>query len=427
MIGETGMELDWLVIGVFAVVYLGMALGRWPGLAIDRTGVAVIGAIVLFVSGAVDGQAAFRFIDFPTIAVLFALMVIAAQFAASGFFEWIGSGIAQGRVGERVLLFHVVLTGGVLAALLTNDVVVWAMTPVLVQGLLHRGINPRPYVIALACAANAGSAATVIGNPQNLLIGEYGGIGFWPFVLACGVPALVSLAVVYGVILTARTGIGLAARKSPATDTETIGQPVCLKREPLVKALAATVALVIVFSVAEERATWALAIAGALLLSRKLATRQMLSMVDWHLLLLFAGLFVVTGALGARPALIPGVLATSISAGTYYGMETLGALALAGSNTIGNVPLVVFLLSVTGDWTASALYALALFSTLSGNFLIVGSVANIIAVERARSLGVTVSFIDYARIGIPVTALSLLAAYAWIRVGYPFILSGSAG
>lgn len=415
------MELDWLVIGVFAVVYLGMALGRWPGLAIDRTGVAVIGAIVLFVSGAVDGQAAFRFIDFPTIAVLFALMVIAAQFAASGFFEWIGSGIAQGRVSHKVLLFHVVLTGGVLAALLTNDVVVWAMTPVLVQGLLHRGVNPRPFVIALACAANAGSAATVIGNPQNLLIGEFGGLGFWPFLMACGVPALVSLAVVYGVILRARTGIGSAAHKSPATDADTVGQPASLKREPLAKALAATVALVIVFSVAEERATWALAIAGALLLSRKLATRQMLSMVDWHLLLLFAGLFVVTGALGARPALIPGVFATSISAGAY-GMETVGALALAGSNTIGNVPLVVFLLSVTGDWTASALYALALFSTLSGNFLIVGSVANIIAVERARSLGVTISFIDYARIGIPVTLLSLAAAYVWIRIGYPFIL-----
>ncbi|WP_316977112.1 SLC13 family permease [Shumkonia mesophila] len=410
------MELDWLVIGVFVVVYLGMALGRWPGLAIDRTGVAIIGAIVLVVSGAVHGQAAFRFIDFPTIAVLFTLMVIAAQFAASGFFEWIGTGIAHGRVSQKVLLFHVVLTGGVLAALLTNDVVVWAMTPVLVQGLLRRGLNPRPYVIALACAANAGSAATVIGNPQNLLIGEYGGLGFWPFLLACGIPAAISLMVVYGVILKAPFGIGSAAAQTPAEDDA--GRSAILKREPLAKALAATVALVIVFSVAEDRATWALAIAGALLLSRRLATRQMLSMVDWHLLLLFAGLFVVTGALGARPALIPGVVLAPLSGGPY-GTEALAAVALAGSNTIGNVPLVVFLLSVTGDWTDMALYSLALFSTLSGNFLIVGSVANIIAVERARALGVTIGFVDYAKIGVPVTVLSLLAAYAWIRLVYP--------
>lgn len=424
MIGAAGMELDWLVIGVFAVVYLGMALGRWPGLAIDRTGVAIIGAIVLIVSGAVEGQAAFRFIDFPTIAVLFALMVIAAQFAASGFFEWIGTGIAHGRVGHKVLLFHVVLAGGVLAALLTNDVVVWAMTSVLVQGLLQRGLNPRPYVIALACAANAGSAATVIGNPQNLLIGEYGELGFWPFLLACGVPAVVSLAVVYGVILKTCFGIGSAASQAPTA--EIAGQPAVLKREPLAKAVAATVALVIVFSVAEDRATWALAIAGALLLSRKLATRQMLSMVDWHLLLLFAGLFVVTGALGARPALIPGIAAAFHSGGPY-GIEALGAVALAGSNTIGNVPLVVFLLSVMADWSTPALYSLALFSTLSGNFLIVGSVANIIAVERARALGVTIGFLDYARIGVPVTVLSLLAGYAWLRFGYPLFFGGLSG
>ncbi|MDX9861066.1 MAG: SLC13 family permease, partial [Rhodospirillales bacterium] len=350
------MESDWLVIGVFFIVYLGMALGRWPGLAIDRTGVAVIGAIALLVTGAVDGEAAFRSIDFPTIAVLFALMVIAAQFAASGFFEWIGTRIALGRTSQKVLLFHVVLAGGALAAFLTNDVVVWAVTPVLVQGLLRRGLNPRPYVIALACAANAGSAATVIGNPQNLLIGEYGGLGFWPFLVTCGVPAAFSLAVVFVVIVLARSGIGATPARAPGTDPEM--QMVAVKLEPLVKAVAATAALVIVFSIAEDRAIWALAIAGSLLLSRKLATRQMLGMVDWHLLLLFAGLFVVTGALGARPSLTAAFTEASI-AGTPTGVEVIGAMALVGSNTIGNVPLVVLLLSVVADWTGLQLYSLA--------------------------------------------------------------------
>jgi len=418
------MGFDWLVVGVFVVVYAGMALGRWPGLAIDRTGVALIGAIVLIVAGVVDGEAAYRSIDFPTIAVLFALMVISAQFAASGFFEWIGAGIARGRVSQKVLLFQVVLAGGTLAAVLTNDVVVWAMTPVLVRGLLRRGVSPRPYVVALACAANAGSAATVIGNPQNLLIGEYGGLGFWPFVLACGVPAAASLAVVYGVILVARSGVAKGPLLAPAADLAE--RPPALRRQPLMKAIAATVALVLVFSLAEERASWALAIAGALLLSRKLATRQMLSMVDWHLLLLFAGLFVVTGALGARPALVPGLLADILSRGAY-GIEALGAVALAGGNTIGNVPLVVFLLSVVGEWSTPSLYSLALFSTLSGNFLIVGSVANIIAVERARALGVGIGFLDYARVGIPITLASLLVAYAWIRFAYPALLGGLGG
>lgn len=409
------MQVDWLVVGVFAVVYAGMALGRWPGLAIDRTGVALIGAIVLFVSGVVDARAALDAIDFPTLTVLFALMVISAQFAASGFFDWLGRAVSRGQASPQALLFRIVAAGGVLAAFLTNDVVVWALTPILVQGLLRRGLDPRPYVIGLVCAANAGSAATVIGNPQNLLISQYGGLHIGPFLLACGVPAVLSLAIVYGTIVRTRffTRESLVDRPSDGT-----GEGGRLKKGALLKALAATVAIIVVFAVAEDRATWALAIAGSLLLSRTLATRQMLSMVDWHLLLLFGGLFVVTGALSVHPSAVPAALAGAIAGGSSANV-TLGAVALAGSNTIGNVPLVVFLLSLDGGWSESALYALALFSTLAGNFLIVGSVANIIAVERARSLGVIIGFLDYAKIGVPVTLLSLIIGYVWLGWAYP--------
>lgn len=415
----THMEWDWLVVGVFVVVYLGMALGRWPGLAIDRTGVAVIGAIVLLVSGAVDGAAAARFIDFPTIAVLFALMVISAQFAASGFFDWLGGRIARRQAGRRRLLFHVVVAAGVLASLLTNDVVVWALTPVLVHGLLRGGVNPRPYVIALACAANAGSAATVIGNPQNLLIGGHGDLGFWQFLLVCGVPSVLALGVVFAVIALSRHGLGAPSVRSPQSPVPE--QPVALNRGALAKAVLATVAVIIIFSWAEDRATWVLAIVGGLLLSRKLDTRRMLSMVDWHLLLLFAGLFVVTGAFGGEAGAIARWLGAVVS-GSGHEKAWLGAISLVGSNTIGNVPLVVFLLSVVPDWSDSALYSLALFSTLSGNFLIVGSVANIIAVERAKAFGLSIGFADYARIGVPVTLFSLVVAYGWVHLAGPFIM-----
>lgn len=420
------MALDWLVIGVFVVVYFGMALGRWPGLAIDRTGVAVIGAIVLLVSGAVDGAAAIRFIDFPTIAVLFSLMVISAQFAASGFFDWLGGRIASGESGPRRLLFHVVLAGGMLASVLTNDVVVWALTPVLVHGLLRGGVNPRPYVIALACAANAGSAATVIGNPQNLLIGGHGDLGFWQFVLVCGVPAVLALAIVFGVLAVSRHGVGRAATEERPESDAPVSPAAALNRSALVKAGIATAAIIVIFSVAEDRATWALAIVGVLLLSRTLDTRRMLGMVDWHLLLLFAGLFVVTGAFSGEAVSIARWMGGIVS-GSGHEKAVLGLISLAGSNTIGNVPLVVFLLAVVPDWSASALYALALFSTLSGNFLIVGSVANIIAVERAKAFGLTVGFADYARIGVPVTLLSLAAAYVWIHAVAPLFFPGMAG
>jgi len=413
------MPSEWLVMAVFGGVYLGMALGRWPGLAIDRTGVALIGAIILFVSGAVDARTVIESIDFPTVTVLFALMVISAQFAACGFFEWMGTRISRGRVSRRMLLFQVVVIGGILSAALTNDVVVWAMTPVLVHGLFRSGLNPRPYVIALACSANAGSAATVIGNPQNLLIGQYGGLDFWKFVTVCGVPAIAALAIVYAVIAYARNGVGSAS--PAAVDAPASVSDAPLKIEPLLKAVAATVTLVIVFSVAEERATWAIAISGALLLSRKMATRQMLSMVDWHILLLFAGLFVVTGALGKVAGTVP-ALAAAGTGGYLNSPEVLGLISLMCSNTIGNVPLVMFLLSVVREWSEVGLYSLAVFTTLSGNFLIVGSVANVIAVERAAALGVRIGFGDYARIGVPVTLLSLLAAYVWVRLAGPLIV-----
>jgi Na+/H+ antiporter NhaD/arsenite permease-like protein len=403
--------VEWLVVGVFAAVYLGMALGRWPGLALDRTGIALIGAISLFAVGVVDGARVVSAIDFPTLAILLSLMVVSAQVEASGLFARCGAALAASRASPRIILLLVVLVSGGLSAVLTNDVVVWALTPVLVRGLKARGLDARPYVVALACAANAGSAATVIGNPQNILIGEVGGLDFWRFLAVCGVPAGVSLVIVWGVCACvwrrslARTGIGAPHAEATALDGGA-----------LAKAVLATAGVVAVFTLPVARAAWVLAIAALLLLSRRMSTRRMLSMVDWHLLLLFASLFVVTAAL-ADTALLQDVVAALQSAGVDMAeTRVVTVVALAGSNSIGNVPLVALLLAPGLGFPAESLYALALMSTLSGNLLIVGSLANIIAVERAASQGVVVGFGDYARAGIPVTLLSLLAAYGWLAM-----------
>jgi Na+/H+ antiporter NhaD/arsenite permease-like protein len=147
----------------------------------------------------------------------------------------------------------------------------------------------------------------------------------------------------------------------------------------------------------------------------------MLSMVDWHLLLLFAGLFVVTGALAESG--FPARAVAAIGAEKLTAAGSLLAASLVGSNTIGNVPLVVLVLKAGLEFDAATLYALALFSTLSGNLLIVGSLANIIAVERAGTEGVAIGFADYARLGIPVTALSLAFAWAWITLILPLAVA----
>ena len=165
------------VVIVFAAVYAGMALGRWPGLRVDRTGIALLGAIVLYIGGAVSGEGVLLAIDFPTLIVLFGLMILSGQFAVCGFYDWCSARIAGSRAPPAVILALTVAVAGGLSAVLANGVIVFAMTPLLCAGLKSRGLDPRPHLIALAGGANAGSAATLIGNPQNILIGQVGRLG----------------------------------------------------------------------------------------------------------------------------------------------------------------------------------------------------------------------------------------------------------
>ncbi|GBD41055.1 putative transporter [bacterium HR39] len=400
-----------LVLAVFAVVYLGMALGRLPGLAIDRTGIALVGAIVLHLAGVVDGERALAAIDVPTLVLLFGLMILSSQYAACGFYDWCAARIAATPAGPATLLALTVAVAGVVSAVLANDVVVFAMTPVLCAGLLRRGLDPRPFVVALAAAANAGSAATAIGNPQNILIAQYGGLDFWRFLLFCGPPALAALVVVWAVVLLlARRAFAAAP---PAAAGIEVPRP---DRSGLVKALIATAVLLALFATPLPRTEGVLAVAGALLVSRRLATRTMLGLVDWHLLVLFAALFVVTDAFAATST-ARAVVARL--AGLDLGTDRLLLqlpVALAGSNTIGNVPLVVLVLQLLHPVGEGPLYALALLTTLAGNLLLTGSLANIIAVEQAARAGVRVGFADHARFGVPITLLSLLLAALWLLV-----------
>jgi Na+/H+ antiporter NhaD/arsenite permease-like protein len=403
-----------LILLVFAAVYLGMAVGRWPGLKVDRTGIALLGAIVLYGAGAVSGPVVLDAIDFPTLVVLFGLMILSAQFAACGFYDWCSARIAGSDASPAALLAITVVTSGVLSAVLANDVVVFAMTPMLCAALARRGLDPRPFVIGLAGGANAGSAATIIGNPQNILIGEVGHLDFWAFLAACAPPALAGLACVHLVVWWRwRKRFEVTANRSgdlPAAALDRVG---------LAKASFATLLLLALFATPLPHVEGVLLVAGYLLISRRLATRTMLGLVDWHLLVLFGGLFVVTEALtvtGLPDRAMAWLAASGLDAGS---LAVLTPLTLLGANTIGNVPLVVLLLAVFPTLSEGAYYALAVLSTLAGNLLVVGSLANIIAVERARDAGVRLSFAEHARCGVPITLLSLLLALAWLYgVGY---------
>ncbi|CCG40630.1 anion transporter [Magnetospirillum molischianum] len=405
--------MDTFVIVVFVLTYLGMAFGSVPGLKIDRTGIALVAVVALLLSGKVGVRAMGSSIDVPTLLLLFALMIVSAQFQLAGVYDSVATRVASGSGSPRRLLALVIIAAGGLSAVLANDVVCFAMTPIVAEGIRRRGLDPRPYLLGLVGAANAGSAATLIGNPQNILIGQVGGLDFWDFLTACAVPALASLVVVHLAI----AWIWRAELDRTPTPPSQLPAGLQLHRWQAIKGVCALFVLALLFAAPLPREVGAMVIAGLLLASRRMSSREMIGSVDWHLLLLFACLFVVTGAF-ADTDLARQWVENLSERGLFP--ETLGTmvpLSLLASNSIGNVPAVMLILAVWHTPDPGALTGLALLSTLAGNFLLVGSMANIIVAERAASVGARLSFGDFARAGIPLTLVTMAIAVAWLWLG----------
>jgi Na+/H+ antiporter NhaD/arsenite permease-like protein len=400
-----------LSVLVFLGTYAGMAIGRVPGLRLDRTGIALIALAILLGSGTLSLADLGRHVDWPTVVLLFALMIVSAQFAGSGFYDRCAGRIAVSGASPARLVGLVLVTAAALSALLANDVVVFALTPLLCRGARQRGLDPRPLLVALAVGSNLGSAATVIGNPQNILIGQVGDLDFWRFLAVCGPPALGALAVAHAVIVRVWRP-QLSTPAMPATPGDSA--PTALDRGQAAKGAAALVVLVVVFTGDLPRAIGALAVAAVLLASRRMASRDMLGAVDWHLLLLFVCLFGVTGVFATTEEAAAGITWIAERGFAPDNLAVLAPLSLVLSNTVGNVPAVVLITTLWPGLPAGALYALALLSTLAGNLLLVGSIANLIVAERAARSGVSLGFADFARAGVPLTVATMVLAVSWL-------------
>ena len=401
--------MDPLVVGIFVVVYLGMMLGELPGLKLDRTGIALLGAIALVATGRMSLDEAWGAVDVPTLALLLGLMVISAQFRLGGFYSKLTRHLGEGGRRPSTLLALVIAASGGLSAVLANDIVCLAMAPVLIEVCTRRRLQPVPYLLALACAANIGSAATLIGNPQNMLIGQTLQLSFSGYLLDGGVPALVGLLVVWAVIMTMFRAEW--HRESPPIVVDAPS----FDRWQTIKGVVVTCALVAAFLFTDwPRELVALTAAGVLLVSRRLASRDMIGLVDWHLLVLFIGLFVVNRAI-AQSGFAGGLLMMSRLAGVDLTQAPVLFLVTAAlSNLVSNVPAVMLLLPAARDAMDGAV--LALSSTLAGNLIIVGSIANIIVVDQAARLGVAIDWRRHARVGVPVTVLTLALAAGWLAL-----------
>ncbi len=407
------------IVIIFLVVYFGMIIGGLPLLQLDRTGVALLGAIALISVNALSLEEAARAIHLPTLILLFAFMVVSAQMRLGGFYDWITRKLVALSLPPSLLLGAVIFVIAGLSAVFSNDIICLAVTPVLIDACRKRRFDPVPYLLGLACAANIGSAATLIGNPQNMLIGQTLRLSFAGYFAVAVVPVILGLLVTWGLLVWQTRGRWQSvetAAAAPVVHERRVGE-VPLDRWQTAKGLAVAIALLVAFLVAPwPREHVALTGAGLLLMSRKLHSSKMLGLVDWELLTLFIGLFVVNHAL-QQTNLTPEVMADLATWGVHLDQPgSLFATVFVLSNIVSNVPAVMLLLPVAQTPIAGPL--LALVSTLSGNLLIVGSIANIIVMDAAARQNIHINWRRHAQTGVPVTlvTLAITAAYLWIFV-----------
>ena len=395
---------------VFICTYAVVALGRLPGLRVDRAGAALIGASLMVGSGALSLEEAYRAIDLNTIVLLVGMMILVANLKLAGFFALAARWVAERARHPMSLLAGVIIVSGALSAFLVNDTVCLMLTPLVAELALSLRRNAVPYLLSLAMASNIGSTATITGNPQNILIGSYSGIPYAQFAGALAPVAALGLVVLF-VLVVAMFPREFLVRTRFEVPTARLRFHGAL----LIKAVIAAAAMIVAFFAGVPPAEVAIIGGALLLLTRRLKPERVYREIDWALLLLFAGLFVVVRGM-EQALLTPEVL----RAAEHLALDEPAVLAITGaalSNIVSNVPAVLVLKPFVAALAhpGRAWLVLAMASTLAGNLTIVGSIANLIVVERARRQRVEIDFWTYLKLGLPVTLLTIAIGVWWMR------------
>jgi Na+/H+ antiporter NhaD/arsenite permease-like protein len=394
---------------LFVATYAVLAIGRLPPLRVDRTGAAIVGAIGMVTLGGLTLDDAYRAIDFRTLVLLFGMMVLVANLQLARFFSALARVTVAWIHHPAALLVAIVFASGVLSALFVNDTVCLVFTPVLLEVAAARRHRPLPYLLALATASNIGSVATITGNPQNMLIGSLSGIGYRQFAATLAPVAAVGLvldAALIWFLFRKDLHAGAAEYEGPRTRAA--------HRAMWAKPLAVTACVVAAFLAGIDTALVSASAAAILLVTRRVKPEKVYRQIDWALLVLFVGLFVVVAGVsrvGLDRALFE--LLRPIGIDGVVGFSVVSALL---SNLTSNVPAVMLLARLVPHLPdpGTSWLALAMASTLAGNLTLIGSIANLIVAEGARRRGVHVSFLDYLRVGLPVTVLTIAFGIWWL-------------
>jgi Na+/H+ antiporter NhaD/arsenite permease-like protein len=412
MMRPMGLRLA-VPLAIFAFTYLVFAIGNFPGLKLDRTGAALAGGLLMVVTGSLGEASALAAIDFHTLLLLLGMMIIVANLRVSGAFALVARWLLERAHSGYGLLAMTVLASGVLAAFFINDVVCLSLAGPLIEVARILEIDAAPLLMALATGSNIGSVATITGNPQNMIVAGFAGIGYSAFAVRLAPVALAGLLVDYAVIAWLYHGRLSRIRRRddlhlPAAPPE--------RRYHLIKSSVVAVVVLMLFAMGYTTHLAALGGGAALLFTRRTQPRSIYEQVDWTLLVMFAGLFIVVRGAETTP-----LLTDLVQAAGPERLKNVAVLSVAAallSNLVSNVPAVLLFKPIYSQIShgMSTGLVLASASTLAGNLTLLGSMANLIVVEQARREGVAITFVDYMKVGLPVTIVTLVIDIAWLQL-----------
>ncbi len=401
----------WIILAIVTLTYVGIAIGEFPALRVNRTTITLIGVGALLVTRQIAFQQMGGFLDLNTLVLLFGMMIVNANLQLAGFFRLAGSLILRWTNSPRSLLALEILVVGFLSALFLNDTICLMLTPLILDITQAARRNPIPYLIALATAANIGSVATLTGNPQNMIVGISSGISYLDFSRSLLPVALLGLAGIWFVL------VGFYPQEFHTGSFEPVQLQEPRVYHPLLrKSLLVTAGLLTAFIAGVPIAESAFVAGCALLLTRRIKPEKILAALDMDLLIFFGALFIVTGALelsGLTAGLVNRV--HPYLEGNAVGLSVVTVIL---SNLVSNVPAVLLLKPMVQSLADphAAWLTLAATSTLAGNLTLLGSVANLIVAEGASHRGVRLEFWEYTRAGSLITILSLVLGVAWLQI-----------
>jgi Na+/H+ antiporter NhaD/arsenite permease-like protein len=386
---------------IFAATYAVIAIGRLPGFRVDRTGAAIIGASLMLAFNVLTVPEAYYAINYETIMLLFGMMIVVANLRLSGFFAVVGAWVVEHARRPIVLLAGIVAVSGVFSAFFVNDTMCLVLTPLVLEITRRLRRNPIPYLLAVAMASNVGSVATITGNPQNMMIGAFSGIPYRTFAAALAPIAAAGLVLTVAVI-----AIVYRAEFRRENELRIEHKPVRVHQALLWKSIAASTAMIVLFFAGLPVPKVAVVAGALLLVTRRIKPERVYREIDWGLLVMFIGLFIVIAGIEKTP-----LTAELFAFAGRYHLERTAPMSVFSallSNLVSNVPAVLAFKSLVPRLPdpARAWLTLAMSSTLAGNLTVLGSVANLIVVERARR-EVEISFWEYAKAGVPLTLLTL--------------------